>query len=78
MVALSESYLQYNEKNAIELALAFDIAPKTYHRYVDESHARFGSRNNATEFLNVLNSQDPQIQYTIEYENGQKELNFST
>ena len=56
--------------------MTFDIAPKTFRRYVDDSHARFGSRNNATEFLNVLNSQDPQIQYTIEYENDHKELNF--
>ena len=75
MVVLSESYLQNLEKNAIELALRFDIAPKTFCRYVDDSHARFGSRSNATEFLNVLNSQDPQIQYTIEYENEHKELN---
>ena len=50
MVVLSESYLQYLEKNAIELALTFDIAPKTFRRYVDDSHARFGRRNNATEF----------------------------
>ena len=76
MVVLSESYLQNYEKNAIELALRFDIAPKTFCRYVDDSHARFGSRNNANEFLNVLNSQEPQIQYTIEYENEHKELNF--
>ena len=76
MVVLSESYLQNLEKNAIELALRFDIAPKTFCRYVDDSHARFGSRSNATEFLNVLNSQDPQIQYTTEYENEHKELNF--
>ena len=76
MVVLSESYLQNLEKNAIELALRFDIAPRTFRRYVDDSHARFGSRGNATEFLNVLNSQDPQIQYTIEYENEHKELNF--
>ena len=76
MVILSESYLQNLEKNAIELALTFDIAPKTFRRYVDDTHARFGSRNNATEFLNVLNSQDSQIQYTIEYENDHKELNF--
>ena len=76
MVVLSESYLQYLEKKAIELALTFDIAPKTFRRYVDDSHARFGSRNNATEFLNVLNSQDPQIEYTIEYENDHKELNL--
>ena len=76
MVVLSESYLQYLEKNTIELALTFDIETKTFHRYVDDSHARFGSRNNANEFLNVLNSQDPQIQYTIEYESDHKELNF--
>ena len=76
MVVLSESYLQDLGKNAIESALAFDIAPKTFRRFGDGSHARFGSRNNATEFLNVLNSQDPQIQYTIEYENDHKELNF--
>ena len=43
---------------------------------VDHSHAWFGSRSNATEFLNVLNSQDLQIQYTIEYENEHKELTF--
>ena len=61
MVVLLESYLQNLEKNAIELALIFFIASKTFYRYVDDSHAQFGSRNNATEFLNVLNSQDPQI-----------------
>ena len=43
---------------------------------VDDSHAWFGSRSNANEFLNVLNSQDPQIQYTIEYEKEDKELNI--
>ena len=76
MVVLSESYLHNLEKNALELALRFDIASKTFRRYVDDSHARFGSRNNATKFLSVLYSQDPQIQYTIEYENEHKELNF--
>ena len=76
MVVLSERYLQNLEKkNAIELALRFDIASKTLRRYVDDSHARFGSRSNATEFLNVLNSQDAQIQYTLEYVNKHKELN---
>ena len=48
----------------------------TFCWYVDNYYARFGNRNNATEFLNVLNSQDPQIQYTIEYESDHKELNF--
>ena len=40
------------------LALTFGIARKTFCRYADDSHAYFGSRNNATEFLNVRNSQD--------------------
>ena len=34
MVVLSESYLQNLEK-----ALTFGIAPKTFRRYVDDSHA---------------------------------------
>ena len=51
--------LQDLEENAIELALSFDISSKTFRRYVDDSHVWFGSRNNASEFLDVLNSQDP-------------------
>ena len=47
MVVLSESYLQSPENHAIELALMFGIAPKTFPRYVDYSYAQFGSRNNA-------------------------------
>ena len=58
----------------MELALTFDIAPRTFCRYADDSHAQFASRNNATELLNVLNSQDPQ--YTTEYDNDNKEVNF--
>ena len=56
--------------------MTFGSAPKTFRQYVDDSYARFGSRNNATLFFNVLNSQDPQIQYAIEYENDNKELKF--
>ena len=39
MVDLSKSYLQNLEKKAIELASRFDIAPQTFRRYVDDSHA---------------------------------------
>ena len=45
MIILSENL----EKDAIELAFRFDIAPKTFRKYVDNSHASFGSRNNANE-----------------------------
>ena len=43
---------------------------------MDDSHAQFGSRTNATKFLNVLNSQNPHMHYTIEYENEHKVLNL--
>ena len=56
--------------------MRFDIAPKIFRKYIDDSHARFASRRNATECLNALNSQEPQIKYIIEYENEHKELNF--
>ena len=42
MIVLSDSYLQNLEKNAIELALMFDIGPKTFCWYGDDSHAQFG------------------------------------
>ena len=56
MVALSRSYLQNLGRHSIQLALTFGIAPKTFCQYVDDSHARFGNKKNAIEFLNVLNS----------------------
>ena len=72
MVVLSESYLQNLEKYSTALDLTFGIAPKTFRRYVDDSHARPGSRNNAAEFLNILNSQGLWIQYAMKYENDDK------
>ena len=44
---------------------------------MDDSHAQFGTRNNATKLFNVLNSKELQIKYTIEYENDNMELNIS-
>ena len=76
MVVLSDTFLQNIEKHAIELALMSGIAPKTFRWCVYHSLAWFRSRNNATEVLNVLNSQRSQIQYTIKYENDKRELNF--
>ena len=76
MVVLSESYLQHLEHKAIAEALAIQIQPKTFKRHVDDSHARFTSKHHANTFQEILNKQDPAIQYTIEYENGNKSLNF--
>ena len=52
------------------------VAPKTYRRFVDDSHARFNTIEEANTFKDVLNQQNPQIQYTIEIENEQRELQF--
>ena len=39
MVVLSESYVQNLEHKAIAEALILNLAPKTYKRYVDDTHA---------------------------------------
>ena len=75
MVVLSESYLQHLEHKAMVEALTMQIQPKTFKRYVDDSHARFTSKHHANIFQEILNKQDPAIQYTIEYENEKKSLN---
>ena len=56
--------------------LTIQIQPKTFKRYVDDSHARFTSKHHANIFQKILNKQDPAIQYIIEYENENKSLNF--
>ena len=69
MVALSESYVQNLEHKAIAEALTLNLAPKTYRRYVDDTHARFTSKKQSRQFQNIRNKQDKQIQFTIEDEN---------
>ena len=76
MVVLSESYLQHLEHKAIAEALTINIQPKLFKQYVDDSHARFTSKHHANTFQEILNKQDLAIQYTIEYENENKSLNF--
>ena len=70
MVVVAESYLQHLEEIALEKAVMDDCAPITYRRYVDDSQARFMSEENANKFLETLNSQDDQIQYTMEGESS--------
>ena len=68
MVVVAEGYLQFLESKAIQIAINTNVAPKTYLRYVDDSHARFADENQIEEFREILNSQDPKIQYTVEHE----------
>ena len=51
MVVLSVGYLQNFVKYSVELAWAFDIAPKTFCQYLDGLHARFINNDKATDFL---------------------------
>ena len=47
-----------------------------FYRFVDDSHGRFKTLEDAKEFQKLLNNQDTAIQYTMETENDKKELNF--
>ena len=76
MVVLSECYLQRIEHTSITQALNLNLAPKTFKRFVDDSHAGFNNREQSLQFLEILNSQDPSMQYTIEFENENKQLSF--
>ncbi|XP_065642453.1 uncharacterized protein LOC136074080 [Hydra vulgaris] len=73
---LTLTFLQHLEAKALIIAEVGQFSPKTYRRYVDDSHARFDSIQNHDKFLELLNEQDPAIKYTSEKENNKKELNF--
>ena len=73
MVVMAEGFLQYIESKALQTALN---PPKSYVRYVDDSHARFDLIQHAHDFKTVLNQQHQNIQYTLEEENQDKELEF--
>ena len=47
-----------------------------YTPFVDDSHARFNTSEWSLQFLDILNSQDPSIQCTIEFENENKQFSF--
>ena len=76
MVVLSECYLQRLEEKPIYLSFALNVSPKTFKRYVDDGDNRFQNKQKSPQFLAILNKQDSSIQYTIEFENNEKQLNF--
>ena len=44
MVILPEGYVQNLEHKAIEEALTLNLAPTTFRQYIDDTHARFESK----------------------------------
>ena len=75
-IVLSECYLQTVEEKSIALSFDFNVSHKTFKRYIDDSHARFENKQKSPQFLEILNKQDSSIQYTMEFENDQKQLSF--
>ena len=76
MVILTKCYLQIIKHISITKAFTLNIAPKTFKRFVDNSHARFKAREQSLHCLDILNSQDPLMQYTTEFENVNKQPRF--
>ena len=66
MIVVAEAFLQHFETKALIIAEVGRFSPKTYRRYVDNSHARFDSIQNHDKFLGLLNKQDPALKYTSE------------
>lgn len=78
MVVMAEAFLQHHEQKAINIAQQHNppTAPKSFVRYVDDSHARFENMEAATQFHQILNEQDHHIKYTMETEDSSKSIQF--
>ena len=76
MVVLSECYLQWLEGKSFTISFALNVSPKTFKRYVDDSHEKSENKQKSLQVLEILNKQDSFIQYAIEFENDQKQLSF--
>ena len=74
MQNLSESYVQNLEHKATAKA---DLKSGSKNvQVVDDTHARFTSKEQSRKFQNILNKQDKHNQFTIDDENKEKCLNF--
>lgn len=78
MVVMAEGFLQHIEQQSIAAALRTTppVAPIIFKRYVDDTYSRFRDKTSSEQFLEILNAQEPRIQFTSEYENEDNELNF--
>ena len=53
MVVISEAFLERLKDRALQEALATNLAPLTYKRYVDDNHTRFKTAYQSHSFLNI-------------------------
>ena len=73
IVILSECYLQKIEHIPVTHALTLDIPRKSFKRFVDGSHVKFGKREQSLQLLDII-CHGPSIQITIEFKNENKQL----
>ncbi|XP_065667657.1 uncharacterized protein LOC136087953 [Hydra vulgaris] len=76
MVFMVEAFLQSIEKRALNIVFVNSFQSIIYKRYIDDTHARFDSKEKQELFLKTLNEQKSSTKYTFELENGRKQLNF--
>ena len=69
----SECYLQRPEEKSFALSFGLNVS---HNHYVDDNHARFENKQKSVQVLQMLNKQDSSIQYTTEFENDNKQLDF--
>ena len=77
MIILEESFLQFHEENAFNIAMTLNppLHLKSFLRYVDDSHVRFSNIQEAKPFQTFLSNQQPAIQCAIEVESENKTMN---
>ena len=75
MSVLSDSYLQNLKHKTITKFLIFHIILTTFRQSTNNSHARLQSRNGSDNFVQT-NNPGLSIQYTMEYEDQRKSLDF--
>ena len=76
MVVISEAFLKRLKYRSLQEALATNLVPLTYKRYVDDRQARFETVHQSHSFLNILNKQNKAIKHTMEKEDQSRKLNF--
>ena len=76
MAVISEAFLKRLKDRSFQEALATNLVPLTYKRYVDDRQARFETVHQSHSFLNILNKQNKAIKHTMEKEDQSCKLNF--
>ena len=75
MVVILEAFLQHLEDKTMQKAVAANLVPLTYKRYVCDNQARFETVYQFHSFLNIL-KKNKALKHTMEKKNQSQKLNF--